>query len=707
MGARGTSSTSRWRLRQRLAIGALLLCAVAGAGAGLKIRSDVRTAERHLAGLQVQVSPVVLDRNDLLLRAFLSPDDKWRLPVGPADVDPLYWRMLIAFEDRRFYSHSGVDPRAFVRAAVQAALNGRIVSGGSTLTMQVARLLDESGTRSLTAKYDQIVSALALERLYTKEEILALYALRAPFGGNLEGVRAASLTWFGKEPDRLTPAQAALLVALPQSPEGRRPDRFGDAARLARNRILDRAVGAGVLSAADAIAAKSERMPKRWRAMPRLAPHRAQAAILAAPQKAVHRLTIDKALQSRLESMLARRAAAFAPHVSAAILVADHQTGEVRAALGSPDLLNEARDGHVDMTLATRSPGSTLKPFIYGLAFEDRIAHPNSLVSDRPVDVSGYKPTNFDLSYQGTVTIREALQLSLNTPSVRMLEAIGPSKLFARLKRAGLRPRLPEGKTPGLAVALGGVGVSLQDLVAAFGALARLGRPLFLSIDAEQSTALAVTGSRGRPVLSAEAAWFVGDILSGLPQPQAADTSAVAYKTGTSYGYRDAWAVGYDGRHVAGVWLGRADGTPVPRQTGADAAAPILFEVFQNLGAERVPLAPPPATLTAEARSTPPEALREARIGLESKTGNVLGITYPPDGAVVDLGLSSGSKSDLVIKMTGGRLPFFVLFDGRPVPQGGGLYSRTLSRPLPAGGFVEVTVIDSRGDSASVQLFAK
>jgi len=700
------SSRRRWLLRGALAGLLLLICAV-GFGAFLFL-ADVKEAEQRLSRTQIRVSPVVLDRQDRLLRAFLSPDDKWRLPIEPSEVDPLYWQMLINFEDRRFYRHGGVDLRAFARAFWQAMTSGRIVSGGSTLSMQVARLLAERQTRSFSTKYDQIVAAIALERLYTKDEILGFYALRAPFGGNLEGVRAASLTWFGKEPNRLTPAEAALLVALPQSPEGRRPDRFGDAAKRARARVLERAVEGGVLGTEDAEAAKSEIMPARWRAVPRYAPHRSQAAVLDAPDRAVHRLTIDRDLQARLEAMLRRQAGAFPPAVSAAVLVADHQTGEVLAALGSTDLLNEARDGHVDMTLATRSPGSALKSFIYGLAFEDRIAHPESLIEDRPVDVAGYRPTNFDMSYQGAVTAREALQLSLNTPSVRLLEAVGPSKLAARLKRAGLVLKLPTDETPGLAVALGGAGLTLQDLVGAYASFPRLGKPVSLVIhraEPEESNDKAAA----RPILSAEAAWQVTDILSGLPQPVSAESQAIAYKTGTSYGYRDAWAIGFDGRFAVGVWVGRADGTPVPKQTGAEAAAPILFKAFQTLGPDRAPLPPAPESLTKQAQTNAPLALKTARLASRKvASGNQnLSIAFPPDGAVLDLGLERGQEGYLAIKLSGGTLPVSVLFDGRPEETGARHFGRTIDKSVENPGFVTVTVIDAKGDSSSVQVFVK
>ncbi|MEO1116040.1 MAG: transglycosylase domain-containing protein, partial [Pseudomonadota bacterium] len=381
-----------------------------------KIHDDYMALSKPPAVGDVPLSVVVLDRDDQLLRAFISGDDKWRLPVDLSEIDPLYFDMLLAFEDQRFFEHGGVDFRALLRSVAQSLRNGRIVSGGSTLTMQVARLLEEKPTKSIRRKYEQILRSIQLERTFTKEDILRLYVLRAPFGGNLEGIRAASLTWFGKEPGRLTPAEAALLVALPQSPETRRPDRHTAKARAARNRVLAVAAARGVVSSLEAASASAEPIRTRRFAMPMVAAHESRFIRNMSPEKRVHRLTLDRDLQITLETQARRRVNDLPAPVSLAVVVADHTSGEIVARIGAPDLLDEARLGHIDMTRAIRSPGSTLKPFIYGLAFEEGIGVPGSLIADRPISFGGYRPSNFDRSYQGTVTLREALQLSLNTP---------------------------------------------------------------------------------------------------------------------------------------------------------------------------------------------------------------------------------------------------------------------------------------------------
>ena len=678
---------------------ALGLVAIGGA----KVALDYRAISHAPKPSAIETSPVVLDRKGRLLRAFTTADQKWRLPVATSDIDPLYWKMLRVYEDRRFESHSGVDPAALLRAAFQWATSGRIVSGGSTLTMQVARLLEEHPTRSLLAKYKQMLGAVRLESELTKDEILRLYALRAPFGGNLEGVRAASLTWFGKEPRRLTVAEAALLVALPQSPEARRPDRHPDTAREARGRVLARAYQAGLITDDDVRGAESEAVPNIRRAMPFLAAHAARDEVAANPGTSVHLTTLDRDLQQTLETLIRERASSLAPKQSAALIVANLKTGEILASVGSPDLLDEERLGHMDMTQAIRSPGSTLKPLIYGLAFEQGIAHPESYIDDRPIDIGGYRPTNFDLAYQGRVTIREALQLSLNTPAIQLLEAVGPARLVARVKRSGAAPVFPSAEAPGLAIGLGGVGMSLRDLTQLFGAFGNLGRghPLYIRSDH-------ATPREEFRILDEIAAWHVSDILSGLPQYQSAEASQIAYKTGTAYGYRDAWAVGYDGLHVIGVWTGRADGTPVPGMTGAGTAVPILFDAFQRLKKTADPLpASPPDTLKPAAVDLP-IPLRAARVSNPPTTSfdSKLEITYPPSGGIIDL-FSRGAEDlqPVVVKTAGGRRPYRWFVNGEPVNTSS--FQSDFTFMPKERGFNEVSVVDALGVAKSTNFYIR
>ena len=688
----------RWLL---LALGALFL---AGLAALASLPFLASALEPRLGA--VPTSPLVLDRHGRLLRAFTVADGRWRLPVTLGEVDPLFIRILLACEDRRFHDHGGVDVLALARAARQWVVNGRIVSGASTLTMQVARLLEGQPTRGLAGKTRQMVSALALERRLDKVAILERYLLLAPYGGNLEGIRAATLAWFGKEPGRLTPAQAALLVALPQAPEARRPDRDPVAAERARDRVLARAVAAGILDHDEAEAARREPVPHRRRPFPLLAPHATQRARVAHPDLAVQRLTLDADLQARLETLAAERALALGERLSLALLVADHGTGEILASVGSAGLLAGDREGFIDMTQAVRSPGSTLKPLIYGLAFEAGIGHPESLIEDRPAGFGRYVPANFDRDYQGTVTLRRALQLSLNIPAVKLLEAVGPARLVARLKRAGARPELPDLSPPGLAIGLGGVGLRLTDLVALYGAIARGGRSLRLVENLSASPApgespTATPVGQDPPsqqrVLEAGAAWQVANILAGVPAPEAASAAGLAFKTGTSYGYRDAWALGFDGRHVIGVWAGRPDGAPVPGLTGITAAAPLLIDAFARLGPRQpLPPAPPGVLQTTTAKLPPP--LRQ--VGGSAATAGPR-IAFPPAGA--RLALAPGGEAELTLKVRDGQPPFTWFANGAPIAREP--YARA-THWRPAGpGFVSLAVVDAEGRSSRVRVF--
>jgi penicillin-binding protein 1C len=523
-------------------------------------------------GKNLETSHIVLDREGRLLRAYATVEGRWRLPARVEDVDPRFVRLLLGYEDKRYYEHHGVDPFAIGRAAFQLISQRHIVSGASTLSMQVARLLEPREHRSFGAKLRQITRAFELEYALGKDEILSLYLTLAPYGGNLEGIRSASLANFGKEPKRLSLSEAALLVALPQSPELRRPDRFPAVARAARDRVLDRAVAQGIVPQDEVARAKSEPSPQARKALPVLAPHAADEVVAAEPAMRTHRLTIDATLQKTLEDLARERARALGPQISVAILAVDNATGEIRARVASADYFDARRAGQVDMTNALRSPGSTLKPFIYGLGFEDGLIHPETLIDDRPARYGSYTPENFDLTFQGTVTVRRALQLSLNVPAIAVLGKVGVNRLSARLAQAGAALVLPKGEAPGLAMGLGGVGIRLTDLVMLYIGLARGGLTTPLIERAGTSPA------SGRRLLEPVAAWYVGNILIGAPPPDNAPHGRIAFKTGTSYGYRDAWAVGFDGRMTVGVWVGRPDGAPVPGLVGRAAAAPILFD---------------------------------------------------------------------------------------------------------------------------------
>ena len=658
---------------------------------------------------KIVVSTEVVDRNGALLRPFTTPEGRWRLHVKLADVDPQFIKMLIAYEDKRFYAHTGVDGWAISRAALQFMRNGRIVSGGSTLTMQLARLSEPPEERGWRLKFKQMFRAWQIERTFTKDQILERYLTLAPYGGNLEGVRAASLAYFGKEPNKLMLQEAALLVALPQSPEARRPDRKAKNAKRAADRVLQRMAAAGAIEQREVARAAALNLGANRRGLPSLAPHLAEVAnsklgdVANGGQKLV--LTLNKTSQIALEQVAKEAARRLGANLSVAMILADSRTGEILAEVGAANYFDSSRAGWVDMSRAPRSPGSTLKPFIYAQAFDEGIVTPQTIISDRPVNFGGYRPRNFDTTYQGDVSVREALQMSLNVPAVLLLDSVGPMRLINQMTRAGLQPKFPLVEQPGLSIGLGGVGLSLFDLVQAYAMLANGGRKVTLT-----------NGSKGQPkwekpsqILSAKAAWQVTDILAAIAPPANVAALPLAYKTGTSYGYRDAWSIGYNGRYVLGVWVGRADNGAVPGATGGGTAAPILFEAFARSGFANVPFGKPPTPYFAVAQADLASSLKRfvpRTAGLVPVVGQSAApeIIYPPKGAKVELELTpEGILMPLVLKIQGGRAPFRWIANGRPVDSL--LRRRSMTWQPDGAGYSSLTVIDANGKAASVSVF--
>ncbi|MDQ0137223.1 penicillin-binding protein 1C [Neorhizobium galegae] len=692
------------KLRGKLSIG-LAVGLVTAAGLIVGLDAADRAYPPPLEKARV-VSAEVLDADGELLRAFATPEGRWRLRTTIKNVDPRFLKMLVAYEDQRFYEHAGVDPWALGRAVVQLVTNGHVVSGASTLSMQVARLIEPRESRSLTAKLRQVVRAIQIERRLSKTEILELYLTHAPYGGNLEGVRAASLAYFGKEPRRLTVAEAALLVALPQSPEGRRPDRHFRIAKAARERVLMRSAVAAVTGDGEAERAAGDGIPTRRLQLPAYAAHLAEAAIRKQPKIEQHKTTLKRSIQQGLEQVAREASVKLSPKVSVAMVMADITTGAIVGEVGSADYFDASRSGWVDMTRVNRSPGSTLKPFIYGLAFEQGLVSQETIIEDRPADFFGYRPKNFDMTYQGDVSVRQALQLSLNVPAVRLLDAVGPSRLMIRFRRADVRPVLPANEAPGLAIGLGGVGITLKDLVQAYAALANRGNPMRIGNGIEDQPGMI----DGEPLLEPQAVWNVADILSDVLPPQGSRRLGIAYKTGTSYGYRDAWSVGFDGRYVLGVWVGRPDNGAVPGIAGYQTAAPILFEAFSKSGVPITPLPSAPSGAVRIAQTELPISQRRFSMtasGLFSASTREPApqIVYPPEGARVDLGAQSGDISPLVLKLQGGRAPFRWLANGKPLSE---LSRRRTSEWTPDGaGYSTLTVIDAAGRAASVRVFVE
>ncbi len=672
-------------MTRRLALAAATLIALGTAAAALD-----RAFPPDLSRLQ-DASVVVTDRAGIPLRVFTTPGGLWRLPAGPADVSPNYLALLVDVEDKRFWRHPGVDPLAAVRAVAQRMTRGRVVSGASTLTMQVVRLL-EPRPRTLRSKLIELARAVQLEAHWSKADILRAYLTLAPMGRNLEGVRAGSLAWFGHEPDHLSDAEAALLVALPQNPSRLRPDRGTAAMERAREKVLRRGTADGVL-APDALPSDlASPLPTARHPMPRLAPHLAeQVAASAAPGQRVA-TTLDATLQAGMERLLAQSLDALPRPVTVAALAADWRSGEILAHVGSANYFDARRAGAVDMTAALRSPGSTLKPFIYGMAFEALEAHPGTLVRDAATRFDDYAPHNFDGAFNGDVTVRQALQWSLNLPAVVALQRVGPVAFTERFKTVGLPFDLGDSDAqPGLPIALGGVGTTLHALLTAYAALADGGRvkPLVDRPDARGGF-----GPSGELVAQG-AADAVVDILSDMPAPAGSSGRAgrVAYKTGTSYRFRDGWAVGFNGSAVIGVWMGRADGGTCPSCVGASAAA-ILFRLF-----DLMPQSPlPRRTLEPVFAGPPPPALLRLEPAATAEADGPR-ITFPVDRSnlLVDARADESVMDPVKLAASGGQRPYRWLVDGRPVDSQP-FARETLWRP-DGEGFSDVVVVDAAGRS--------
>lgn len=543
---------------------------------------------------------VVVAEDGTPLWRFADAEGIWRYPVTIEDVSPRYLQALIQYEDRWFWDHPGVNPFSVLRAAWQDLRAGRVISGGSTLTMQVARLLDPH-PRTFGGKIRQLWRAIQLEWHLDKRQILTLYLNRAPFGGTLQGIGAASWTYLGKPPQQLSYSEAALLAVLPQAPSRLRPDRWPERAQAARDKVLDRMVTQKVWSAQDVKEARQEPVWLFPRQVPQLAPLFSRRVLAGSRNEKVV-TTLDAGLQRQLEELALNWKSRLPPRSSMAMIVVDHTTMKVRGWVGSADINDDSRFGHVDMVSAVRSPGSVLKPFVYGLAMDEGLIHAASLLQDVPRRFSDYRPGNFDSGFHGPVSMSDALVRSLNLPAVQVLEAYGPKQFAARLRNAGLPLMLPTGAEPNLSLILGGAGARLADITAAYSAFARHGQAGRLRL-------LASDPLVERPLLSPGAAWIIRRILAGEEQPLPDGTLPavvpLAWKTGTSYGYRDAWAVGINARYLIGIWTGRPDGTPVVGQFGFVSAVPLLNQVSNMLLARAssakngLPSDPRPASVSA------------------------------------------------------------------------------------------------------------
>ena len=531
-------------------------------------------------------SQVVVDKDGQPLRAFADKNGVWRQQVKLDQVSEYYVEALLNYEDRWFWQHPGINPAAIIRAFWLNWQCGCIVSGGSTLSMQVARRFHPH-KRSVVGKLQQMLRALQLEWHLSKKEILELYLNYAPFGGTVEGVQAASFAYLDKPAAELTQAEAALLAVLPQAPSRMRPDRYASRAQKARDKVLQRLLDFEVWDSDSVARAKQEAVLARSPQRPNFAPLLSRQLRQKNVKQQTISSSIDFTLQRGLEDDLRSWIVHQPQHSSAAILVVENKTMQARAYLGSANFKDAERFGHVDMIKAVRSPGSTLKPFIYAMAIEQGLIHSHSLLSDAPRHYGDYRPENFTRGFSGPVTVIEALQRSLNVPAVQVLGHLGAQYFHGRMQSAGIDLQLPVNAKPNLSIALGGTGVSLWQLVQSYSALAQQGQVQPIRIQANTDEL------GGRYLLAPESAWIAFQMLASNQRPDRVFAESLqskmgnlAWKTGTSYGYRDAWAIGVSKEYTVGVWLGRPDGTPQPGHFGALNAAPLLFKISDVLNTQ-------------------------------------------------------------------------------------------------------------------------
>lgn len=657
-----------------------------------------------------QRSYVLYDRTGDLIFELMPSDngDYHRILTTPQDVDPLYLKFLLAAEDERFYHHLGVDPFSIARAAWSNLMAGEVVSGASTIAMQVCRLL-EPKERTIFAKAYEALGALYLTQEYGRDMVLTMYLTLAPFGGNIEGVTAASYYYFGHSPKNLTPAEAALLVALPRAPEAIRPDRHLKSARYYRNEVLKRAHASGLIKDDVLKLAMNEPINTgpNVHHLPKSAFHLGQSLFtnnIAALKVTGRELntTIDPRVQQVLNEVVAAYRErmgkeALAKGENVALLAIDNESFEVLGYVGSID----HERSYFDAVQALRSPGSALKPFAYAMAFEQGLLHPNTVLIDSARFYNSYQPSNYDRTFHGEITAALALQGSLNLPALEVMQAVGSDNFVGRMNYRSPRLVLPPNAKPNLGIILGGVGIKLYDLTALYAALAHDGtlRPLtILSPTKEQASAEIA-------LLAPSAARATYQILQGSPAPYGfVNDLKISYKTGTSFKYRDAWAIGSLGRLTIGIWTGRTDGSPSQPLSGIEKAAPLLFSALGQLEDYHATQPKPDLSQDVLLKATPPLALTQVAVDnlgrvkrIETQNAHPssrltpkLKLEFPATGTQLHV----GHTGRIIVKAIGGKPPYYLLVNDELMADSAFFIPKNNGRH-------QLTIIDSNGDSVS------
>ena len=558
------------------------------------------------APTHVPYSTLITARDGSILHAFLSRDDKWRMYAELPEITPTLRDAILFKEDKYFRYHPGFNPIAMLRAAARNLLTGRRTSGASTITMQTARLL-EPRERTYGNKLIELFRAIQLEVHISKDEILQLYLNLIPYGGNIEGLKSASLLYFGKPPALLSLAELTTLTIIPNRPSSLRLGVNNTRVVQERNRWLNRFRAARLFDEAAIADALNEPLTAHRREAPQQAPHLSRRLRAENPNMPIIRSSLNPTAQGiaeRLVYQYANRIRAYNVH-NAAVLVVDNRSGEVMAYVGSADFANSVDGGQVDGVRAVRSPGSALKPLLYGLAFDAGVITPKTKLADVPTNFGGYEPDNYDRRFNGPVTAEFALANSLNIPAVALLKEIGTPTLISTLQKAGFSAIKKQAKDLGLSMILGGCGVTLEEMTRLYVGIANGGKlgELRLALPAPEGRAAPIppkgvlAGASKTPplgaggaILSPEAAYLVTHTLTQITRPDLPNNfdnsyhlPRIAWKTGTSYGRRDAWSIGYNQRYTIGVWVGNFSGVGVAELSGANTATPLLFQLFNVL----------------------------------------------------------------------------------------------------------------------------
>jgi penicillin-binding protein 1C len=532
---------------------------------------------------KISYSVIVRDANGEVVNAYLTPDDKWRMKTELNEISTLLRKTIIAKEDKYFYSHPGINPFAFCRAAFNNILSMKRTSGASTITMQVARAL-EPKSRNLWAKLVQVFRAFQLEWKYDKDEILQLYLNLVPYGSNIEGVKAASLLYFNKAPDHLSLAEITALSIIPNRPSSLVVGKSNNVIIKERNRWLQKFANDDVFTAQEIKDAESEPLTATRQTVPHNIPHFAyklkketsnlniKTNIVLNTQLKIEKLTEDYVRGLKLKGIR-----------NAAVIVIDNRAHKVVSYVGSAGFKDTTDGGQVNGAAAVRQPGSTLKPLLYALCMDEGLLTPKMMVNDVPVNYAGYAPENYDKEFHGAVTMEYALEHSLNIPSVRSLKLLGKEKMIQKLIDCRFKQIQKDQNKLGLSLILGGCGASLEELTALFSVFANNG--VYIS---PQYTQDAV--SQRVQIVSNEAAFLITEALSKVNRPDfplnwtaTERMPKIAWKTGTSYGRRDAWSIGYNTNYTIGVWCGNFSGVGVTELSGANTATPLLFKIFNTI----------------------------------------------------------------------------------------------------------------------------